>query len=162
MNLEDEIQVEFIRFGINVQLSDIEIESSRLGATEQMIARVRFTLASREMWIEPQWIAKHPASWWDAFKERWFPDWLQRHFPLSYTRIYHDVKHYHLYPKMAIPESRSDPLICWMKDEDGEAARTCGRWPPGKNFEMDYEAERERRKKAAEAVSGAEEEAPGQ
>jgi len=29
---------------------------------------------------------KWPTTWWDAVKERWFPNWLQEIFPVLYTK----------------------------------------------------------------------------
>lgn len=31
---------------------------------------------------------KWPADWWQALKERWFPGWLLRWFPVEYESIY--------------------------------------------------------------------------
>lgn len=31
--------------------------------------------------------ARWPETWWDAFKERWFPQWLLRRFPVSWSEI---------------------------------------------------------------------------
>lgn len=30
---------------------------------------------------------KYPADWWQAFKERWFPKWAKRKWPVRYSRI---------------------------------------------------------------------------
>lgn len=26
----------------------------------------------------------HPSTWWDAFKERWFPEWAKKRWPVQY------------------------------------------------------------------------------
>ena len=28
---------------------------------------------------------QYPADWWQAFKERWFPEWLLKKYPVRYT-----------------------------------------------------------------------------
>lgn len=32
--------------------------------------------------------AQFARDWWQAFKERWFPKWLLRRFPVEYTQIF--------------------------------------------------------------------------
>lgn len=33
---------------------------------------------------------QYPATWWDAFKERWFPGWARRKWPVNYRKIHID------------------------------------------------------------------------
>ena len=33
--------------------------------------------------VHEQW----PKDWWQAFKERWFPSWLKRHFPVEWNHL---------------------------------------------------------------------------
>ncbi len=33
-----------------------------------------------------------PSNWWEAFKERWFSDWLLKKYPVEYTVHIFDVK----------------------------------------------------------------------
>lgn len=51
-------------------------------------------------------IVSYPSSWWDALKDRWFPNWLERRFPVRMTtkRVQFKV----LYPdfKPALPKER--------------------------------------------------------
>lgn len=39
---------------------------------------------------------KYPRTWWSAFKERWFPLWLLRRFPVEY--IVYEINLTTLYP----------------------------------------------------------------
>ena len=50
---------------------------------------------------------KYPADWWQAFKERWFPKWLQKYYPINEKIEIIEVMAY--YPKLPIPGQ--DPLI---------------------------------------------------
>lgn len=45
-------------------------------------------------------VVKYPADWKQAFKERWYPEWLLAKYPVQYT-VY-DARV--LYPSMYIPE----------------------------------------------------------
>ena len=48
---------------------------------------------------------KYPADWWQAVKDRWFPDWAKHRWPVMFTRHHVDVKA--LYPSMPeVPEHR--------------------------------------------------------
>jgi hypothetical protein len=46
---------------------------------------------------------EYPADWWQAFKERWFPAWLLKRFPV--VRVGYIVEVKALYPKIALPDS---------------------------------------------------------
>lgn len=35
-----------------------------------------------------------PEDWWEAFKDRWFPEWLLKRYPVKYKRIYVNQKIY--------------------------------------------------------------------
>jgi len=37
--------------------------------------------------VKEELIAKYPSDWWQSFKERWLPKWLQRRFPVRYTEV---------------------------------------------------------------------------
>lgn len=32
-------------------------------------------------------LVTYPENWWEAFKERWAPDWFHRRYPVRYTEI---------------------------------------------------------------------------
>ena len=51
-------------------------------AQDNIAIREIYHLATLE---EP--IAKYPADWWQAFKVRWFPQWLLKRHPAQYTEI---------------------------------------------------------------------------
>ena len=40
----------------------------------------------------------YPAGWWQAFKFRWFPGWLEKVWPVEYETVVMDAKI--LYPKL--------------------------------------------------------------
>lgn len=43
----------------------------------------------------------YPADWWQAFKERWFPAWVKRRWPVKYTR--YTIKAWEVYPRVLLP-----------------------------------------------------------
>lgn len=46
---------------------------------------------------------RYPKDWWQAFKERWFPRWLRRKFPVRWTTW--SSKASILWPDIVIPNS---------------------------------------------------------
>jgi len=45
-----------------------------------------------------------PATWWDAFKERWFPLWLRRLSPVSFRTV--RMERFCAYPEIPRPQGR--------------------------------------------------------
>lgn len=44
---------------------------------------------------------KYPADWKEAFKERWYPKWLLKRYPVVY--VDYVIKAYELYPDIVVP-----------------------------------------------------------
>lgn len=60
---------------------------------------------------------QYPEDWWQSFKSRWFPCWLEKKFPVKMT-----VKTFARYcPHVRVPENETH--IRWLEREgnDGEA-----------------------------------------
>ena len=41
-------------------------------------------LPNREIYVDERW----PETWWDAFKERWFPTWALKRWPIKYKTLF--------------------------------------------------------------------------
>lgn len=54
------------------------------------------------VWCEPQLPIeiKYPSDWWQAFKQRWFPKWLLRKYPVCET--VHIIDRKVVYPDLVI------------------------------------------------------------
>ena len=50
-----------------------------------------------------------PATWWDAFKDRWFPHWALRRWPVQWKHA--DFTVYRGYPDLVMPDRQSVPYI---------------------------------------------------
>lgn len=44
----------------------------------------------------------YPTTWWDAFKDRWFPGWLKRRYPPAFTRTVLNAQV--IYPNLRLPD----------------------------------------------------------
>jgi len=58
---------------------------------------------------------KYPENWKEAIKERWFPKWLLKKFPVKYTELNYNVEAF--YDKVAVPEMQ--PFIVFNKETQG-------------------------------------------
>ena len=47
-------------------------------------------------------IVEYPETWWDAVKERWFPAWAKKRWPVNWNT----VRAHELYPNIKIPKYR--------------------------------------------------------
>ena len=43
---------------------------------------------------------EYPADWWQAFKERWFPQWMINRWPIKYKRVYINENQYAICPHL--------------------------------------------------------------
>ena len=56
----------------------------------------------------------HPATWWDAFKLRFFPAWALKRWPAQWTRVV--VKAQALFPNLRVDRRRHDMHIIYRVD----------------------------------------------
>lgn len=54
---------------------------------------------------------RYPTNWKESFKERWFPAWLLKKYPVKYVEINAQA----LYPKISLPDH--SPVIKMYKTE---------------------------------------------
>ena len=72
------------------------------GLAAQLIARVTAqNLGDETVRLE----VNTPSDWWQHLKERWFPAWARRRWPVLYTTKFQSVelKRYMLYPDFPLP-----------------------------------------------------------
>jgi hypothetical protein len=55
---------------------------------------------------------KYPLSLWNEIKERFFPKWWLRRFPVKYKRYKHEIQIQ--YPDMALPDRRHNVLHTYV------------------------------------------------
>jgi hypothetical protein len=60
---------------------------------EQIVYKIRFFLYGKKI----KTTVHYPRDWWEAFKDRWFPQWLKRKYPVQYQVIQLTS----IYPKIA-------------------------------------------------------------
>lgn len=113
----NEIQLEKIKLAFTEKLS-------RLAFAELSEAEVRFEEIADDfirnqltmvvqgyLWGEsgPTQTISYPETWWDAFKERWFPQWLLSRYPIRYR--HHEISLKTLYPHFRISMPRETHVL---------------------------------------------------
>ena len=63
--------------------------------------------------VEAEW----PADWWQAFRQRWFPAWALRRWPVKMHTVRLEAKE--LYPKLALPDHKP---VLWLRRFDGSGS----------------------------------------
>jgi hypothetical protein len=72
-----------------------------LGLTEFAILHVERMVYGKELGTITMEV---PLDWWEHFKERWFPVWALRRWPVRYHR--HTSTGWHLYPKIDVGQHK--------------------------------------------------------
>ena len=96
MPLPDELIKERITFKVNRIVTQAAIDQI-------------YRLATME-----EELAKYPATWWQAFKETFFPKWLLRKFPVQYEEIWA----VHKFPEVNIPDLGTEYVHFKILDMD--------------------------------------------
>jgi hypothetical protein len=50
-----------------------------------------------------------PVTWWDAVKDRWFPEWLKKYYPVNMRRI--SINKATTFPTITLPEKYGQPIV---------------------------------------------------
>lgn len=100
----EEIVLEKICFDLDYALpefTDMSVKAEADDAIKQIILRFKaYMYAEQHKHIE----IKYPEDWWQAFKHRWYPDWLLKRYPIRYKEHIIDVKAFYPGYKVSIPE----------------------------------------------------------
>jgi len=65
-----------------------------------------------------RYVFKYPADWKEAFKERWFPKWAKRKWPVVYKN--HEITARNIYPelKLSIPKETHTVVLSSLMWKD--------------------------------------------
>lgn len=126
MNFHDSIQTDFekvalelikksIQFRVSqsflegVQYNEIRNISSKI--VDSLIYELRYNIFGIKRKIKKE--IKRPTDWWNAVKERFFPKWLLKKFPVKYETIPVDVEVTKVCPHLNI-ETEYQDHIAWI------------------------------------------------
>lgn len=104
---DNRITLERIPLQVEQMVSNTLMENALYGVQGVKIERVtgimsdRFAYQLRAYVLgerQEEFTIEYPADWWQAFKERWFPESCKRRWPVEYKR--YEFKRFNIYPKM--------------------------------------------------------------
>lgn len=79
--------------GLLINPDRLQVKSFLDGWGRQTI-RLLLPIATKE-----DQVFDYPADWWQAFKERWFPQWLLKRYPVTRNRVWA----IHKFPELNVP-----------------------------------------------------------
>ena len=78
---------------------------------------------SRRLWMHEleavERTVTYPKTWWDAFKERFFPCWAVRRWPCEYAEVVVRLKRYAAFPELHYPDAFGKHVIKTIAAVDG-------------------------------------------
>lgn len=122
----NERTLERFKFTVSAVLNETElITSSNLGfeyyyneVLNAMVLKLHAYLASERL---QHIIVRYPKDWWQAFKERWFPRWLLKRFPVKYHEEYYEARVF--YPYVSLPNERHYVRIIRCSEGENDEVR---------------------------------------
>jgi hypothetical protein len=101
-----EVELERIKIGLVEKLSYTALHDLSVSVNDDFFTNLVSVQIKGYIWGErgKSETIKYPKNWREAFKERWFPAWLLRRYPVVY-RV-HEINTTTLYPnfKISVPD----------------------------------------------------------
>lgn len=102
MQTASQIDLQKLRFAVSqrisqAQLLDFSVDTFQDFFTEDLTYRLKAAVWARHIGSDD---VRFPADWWQAFKERWFPRWVNRRWPVQYRTFTIDA--WHKYPALQL------------------------------------------------------------
>lgn len=100
-------QLEKIKIGM-VQILDRYLFDSSVTVLDNIISnRIEFQLQGF-IWGDEskEYKATYPSDWKQAFKERWFPNWAKKKWPVVYTNFVVSARNVYPDLKISVPQER--------------------------------------------------------
>lgn len=121
-----------LKLGNEVWITSEDLEDWEPGAAANLELRTRIDRLRDGLFLQLRtWLLKAPhpakmvtlnapATWWDHFKVRWFPEWLNRRYPVRYGyETEYEYGPIYVCPHANIKwPANSDIHISWMLQEE--------------------------------------------
>ena len=119
-NLE-EIVLKKIRFGVRQNFSkrfleDLKFETEYDVIYQQLCTQLQWWALGKEVTKTVVDHVKYPATWKDAIKERFYPDFLKARFPVNYIYRNVEIHHFHVCPHLDVPSQATHLDFCIGKE----------------------------------------------
>lgn len=119
--LVESVALRKVRYAWNTIISDTVLNGLRFDIDIYYDYYLRGTVVQMETQLLgdtlKEWKIEYPATWWDAVKWRFAPDWLLARWPARFT--VHEVSARHVYPELTkrIPHENSVVHVAVLKQE---------------------------------------------
>jgi hypothetical protein len=81
------IKLEFKRIEVGVGFEMTDIVLARGSAEQWQHSATHSIVTNFKSYLYARTVEKWPATWWDAFKDRWFPAWAQKRWPVEWVTL---------------------------------------------------------------------------
>ena len=106
----EEFALTKIRFFVNQKVSRHLIDSVTIDEYSKIVGGdLVYRLEGHVYGEQREQVVVYPSSWWQAFKERWFPRFLASKFPVKYTKV--DVHFDVVFPDYDPPEQLGQLVV---------------------------------------------------
>jgi hypothetical protein len=122
-NLEnmDEIVLQKIRFGVSQNFTKEFLDNLKFNkeydvVTQELRTQLKWWALGKSITKTVVNTVKYPTTWKDAVKERFYPNFLKKRFPVNYTYSDVEITHYHICPHINVPSQATHIHFCNGKE----------------------------------------------
>lgn len=84
-----------------VMFSRLQLQRAEISVEETLDGHLRFMVSWKVAAQQAQDTVRAPADWWQAVKERWFPEWALRRWPVRYQ----EWRAHRILPAVRLPDA---------------------------------------------------------
>lgn len=102
---------------VNARISPQSLQMANFDFTAMVINNQYLTVETKliaRMAGQKVQTYKHPKTWRDAFKERWFPAFLKKRYPIEYVKL----ETWECYPEYRLPDKLGQPIQFFLLDNE--------------------------------------------
>lgn len=114
---DNTVQLQKIRLGMLVDVASKDFYDADVTVYQQTMDKVQIAITGYVWGENGKWPSEHieyPRDWWQALKERWYPAWAKKRWPIRYIHYVYDVSV--IYPEfeVAMPDEKHKIVSsCW-------------------------------------------------
>ena len=115
------VVLERLRFCVSASVSrrfleDLEVDTGFAYLTDTLVAAVKMAIFGRNIQDTVIETFEYPASWWQVFKQQYFPVFLKKKFPIRMISKNVVMQHYHVCPHLNIePQKKHVKFVSAVK-----------------------------------------------
>ncbi len=95
--------------------AEVDFDMLRGFARDMITVRVVQTILGQRL---DEQVVRYPSDWWQGFKQRFFPRWARRRWPIHHTVVH--MRLWAMYPKMQLPAAMDAHGVLNVEIEHGD------------------------------------------